>query len=197
MEGTLAEIRLFAGNFAPKFWSLCQGQILNINSNTALFSLLGATYGGDGKTTFALPDFRGRVAVGVGTGQGTIPVSLGQKQGEITHTLVQTEMPIHTHSGMLSGNASLQATTANATVSTPVAGVSLATPGTGSGRSFTAGYGYDPSTPTVQLNQGSISLTGMMVTNGNAGGSQPHNNMQPYMGMNYIICVQGLFPPRN
>ncbi len=197
MEGTIAEIRLFAGNFAPKNWQFCQGQLINISSNTALFSLLGATYGGNGTSNFALPDFRGRVAVGAGAGLGLTPVPLGKMAGEVTHTLALTEMPAHTHAAMLSGTATLAASSANATVSTPANGVSLATPGTGSGRSFVPSFGYDSSSPTVQLNQGSITLGAMTIMNYAAGGSLPHNNMQPYLGLNYIICTQGYFPSRN
>src|SRR5215212_259973 len=97
MEGTIAEIRLFAGNFAPRNWAFCAGQILPIAQNTALFSLLGTTYGGNGQTTFALPDLRGRVAVGAGQGPGLSNISLGQVAGETTHTLISQEIPAHNH----------------------------------------------------------------------------------------------------
>src|SRR5215204_3802779 len=96
-EGTIAEIRLFAGNFAPRSWAFCQGQIMSIAQNTALFSILGTTYGGNGQTTFALPDFRGRVAVGAGGGPGLVNISLGEVSGEPTHTLIRQEMPSHNH----------------------------------------------------------------------------------------------------
>src|SRR5215211_5950019 len=97
MEGYIAEIRLFAGNFAPRGWAFCYGQILSIAQNTALFSLLGTTYGGNGQTTFALPDFRSRVPVGAGTGPGLANISLGEVSGHETVTLLLNQMPVHTH----------------------------------------------------------------------------------------------------
>src|SRR5512132_2979097 len=108
MEGYIAEIRLFAGNFAPRGCAFCQGQILSIAQNTALFSLLGTTYGGNGQTTFALPDLRGRVPVGTGQGPGLPSVQLGELSGEPTHTLIITEMPAQNHgvNGDLTQNAS-------------------------------------------------------------------------------------------
>ncbi len=197
MEGTIAEIRLFAGNFAPRNWQLCQGQLISISTNTALFSLLGQTYGGDGRVTFGLPDLRGRVAVGTGQGTNLPFINLGEVSGEPTHTLVQSEMPTHTHQATVSGNPTLKATAANATDSVASTGDSLAAPGTGTGRTFTPGFGYDPSSPSVELNQGSISISGISVINGMSGASQPHGNMQPYLGLNYIICMYGIFPSRN
>ena len=178
MEGYIAELRLFAGNFAPRGWAFCQGQILSIAQNTALFSLLGTTFGGNGQTTFALPDFRGRVAVGTGQGPGLPPVSLGQMAGEPTHTLINTEMPAHNH--VINGNASGLANNANPS------GNSL---GIGAVSSGNAPVNmYNNAAPNVQLNA---------QTCGIAGGSQPHNNMQPYLGMNYIICMEGIYPSRN
>src|SRR5688500_15190919 len=97
MEGTIGEIRLFAGNFAPRSWAFCSGQILSIAQNTALFSILGTTYGGNGQTTFALPDLRGRVPLSPGQGPGLPNYTLGQMSGETTHTLTQSEMPTHNH----------------------------------------------------------------------------------------------------
>src|SRR5688572_13508567 len=97
MEGYLAQVIMFAGNFAPRGWAFCQGQILSIAQNTALFALLGTTYGGNGQTTFALPDLRGRVPVGTGQGPGLPSVTLGELAGEPAHTLISTEMPAHNH----------------------------------------------------------------------------------------------------
>ena len=97
MEGTIGEIRMFAGNFAPRYWAFCQAQLISIASNTALFSILGTTYGGNGQTTFGLPDFRGRVAVGVGTGPGLSNVVLGEMGGSSTITLTTNNMPAHNH----------------------------------------------------------------------------------------------------
>ncbi|MBV9786660.1 MAG: tail fiber protein, partial [Chloroflexi bacterium] len=105
MEGYIAEIRLFAGNFAPRGWAFCNGQILSIAQNTALFSLLGTTFGGNGQTTFALPDLRGRVAVSPGQGPGLPAVNLGQMAGEPTHTLIITEMPAHNHTAQTTTRA--------------------------------------------------------------------------------------------
>ena len=174
--GFIAEIRMFAGNFAPRSWAFCQGQILSIAQNTALFSLLGTTYGGNGQTTFALPDFRGRVAVGTGQGPGLPSVTLGEVSGEPTHTLIVTEMPAHNHAGQANAVAA-------AGNSTSPAGATWA-----SSSSRDAVYSSTaPSTP----------MAPNTVTVGIAGSSQPHNNMQPYLGMNYIICLFGIFPSRN
>lgn len=178
MEGYIAEIRLFAGNFAPRGWAFCQGQIMSIAQNTALFSLLGTTYGGNGQTTFALPDFRGRVAVGTGQGPGLPSMVLGQVGGEPTHTLIITEMPAHNH--FISANTSGQATTANPTNN--MLGI-----GKVPSSSETINMYSSPAAGS-NLNSSSISV---------AGGSQPHNIMQPYLGMNYIICLEGIFPSRN
>ncbi|MFD2569033.1 phage tail protein [Spirosoma soli] len=172
MEGYIAEVRLFAGNFAPRGWAFCQGQIMSIAQNTALFSLLGTTYGGNGQTTYALPDLRGRVAVGPGQGPGLPAVNLGQVAGAPTHTLIITEIPAHNHP--------LNGVTEPGDVASP-AGAYLA--GTG---------GLDPEY------RASGTLVGMAPQSiGIAGGSQPHNNMQPYLGLNYIICMEGIYPSRN
>jgi len=191
-------IKAFAGNFAPVNYMLCQGQTLNISQYTALFSILGTTYGGNGTTTFMLPNLCGRTIVGVGNGAGLTPITIGQVAGENNHALVIPEMPAHTHIGALSGGAgSIQVSSANASQSTATAGASIGTPGTGSSRSFAPTLGFNTSTPDTALNAASIaSLTGT-VTNQPTGSSLPHNNMQPYLGINYIICYQGLFPSRN
>jgi microcystin-dependent protein len=178
MEGTIAEIRLFAGNFAPRNWAFCSGQILSIAQNTALFALLGTTYGGNGQTTFALPDFRGRVAVGTGQGPGLSPIVLGQVAGEPTHTLITAEMPAHNHP--ISGSASGLANNANPT-----------------GNSLAIGAVASDNSPVNMYNTAAPSALLNGQTCGIAGGSQPHNNMQPYLGMNYIICLFGIFPSRN
>ncbi|PTM08595.1 MAG: phage tail protein [Bacteroidetes bacterium] len=183
MEGTIGEIRLFGGNFAPRNWSFCNGQLLAIASNTALFSVLGTTYGGDGRTTFGLPDLRGRVAIGPGNGPGLPSYSLGQSGGQENVTLNTNEMPSHTHIATASGG--LQT-------------------GTGKGDSGTPQGNYiDDSSIATDLFKptggGPIMKggEGLTVTNFNAGGSQSHNNMQPYLVVNYIICLQGVFPSRN
>jgi microcystin-dependent protein len=158
---------MFAGNFAPRSWAFCQGQILSIAQNTALFSLLGTTYGGNGQTTFGLPDFRGRVAVGTGQGPGLQSIQLGEIAGEPSHTLTTGEMPAHLHQVVGSSE--------DATKKNPIGAVPAATGG---------------SSYTTDAN-------GVMGTVTPTGSSQPHNNMQPYLGMNYIICLEGIYPSRN
>ncbi len=175
MEGTIAEIRMFAGNFAPRTWAFCQGQILSIAQNTALFSLLGTTYGGNGQTTFALPDLRGRVPVGTGQGPGLSNITLGEVAGEENHTLILTEMPQHNH-------AATAPAAATSDTETPASNKAPGPVSLGAGVSNAFG------TASTNLARPTIGV---------AGGSQPHNNMQPYLGMNYIICLQGIFPSRN
>ena len=180
MEGTIGEIRMFAGNFAPKSWAFCQGQLLPIAQNTALFSILGTTYGGDGRTTFALPDFRSRVAVGTGTGPGLSSYDLGEQGGSETNTLLQTNLPPHTHS--------LNVNNTNATVAAPTTGSTIAVTGIQESRSFTPALSFNSVTPNIPLNPLSVGATGS---------NMPVNNIQPYLGINYIICLYGMFPPRN
>jgi len=176
MEGYIAEIRLFAGNFAPRGWAFCQGQILSIAQNTALFSLLGTTYGGNGQTTFALPDLRGRTAVGPGQGPGLPNVGLGEMAGETNHTLIITEMPAHNHSAQAAGNSG--------------AGDSASPNGNTWATSTARDNLYINAAPDGPMAPNTVTV-------GIAGGSQPHNNMQPYTGLNYIICMEGIYPSRN
>lgn len=171
MDPFVAEVRIFAGNFAPKGWATCDGQLLPISQNTALFSLLGTTYGGDGKSNFALPDMRGRAAMQPGQGPGLSDRYLGESAGEETVTLIVSEIPAHNHTIMSindSGDTNQPA-------------------GNGFARSTGASV-YSPSGPQ----QASLSPTALSPT----GGSQPHNNMQPYLVLNYIIAMQGVFPQR-
>jgi microcystin-dependent protein len=199
MDEYIGLIKLFAGNFAPQGWAFCNGQLLQISQYQAVFAILGTMYGGDGRTTFGLPDLRSRVALGGGqTPPAGLPViQLGQLGGEPNHTLIGTEMPIHTHVATAGGNASLSVSSGNSTQTNATAGASIATPGTLSGRAFTATYGFNTATPDTALNPASINASSITVTNANAGGSQPHNNMQPYLGLSYIICLNGLFPTRS
>ena len=183
MEGYIAEIRMFSGTFAPRNWALCQGQLLSIASNSALFSLLGTTYGGNGTTTFALPDLRGRVPVGTGTG-ASLTIELGEMGGETSHTLIQTEMAAHSHAATLTATAPAAGASTTATPSASVA-QGPATLGAGVSKNFgTANANLAP--PTVAA-----------PTINSAGGSQPHNNLQPDLGMKYIICLYGIYPSRN
>lgn len=174
-EPFLAGIIMFAGNFSPRGWAFCQGQILSIAQNTALFSLLGTTFGGNGQTTFALPDLRGRTPVGTGQGPGLPNVDLGEQAGEPTHTLIITEIPQHVHTVTQGGNT---------TDSNPNATKSPAN----------AYPGYSDGGP-LYAPASNASLAPL--TCGIAGGSQPHNNMQPYLGMNFIIAIEGIYPSRN
>jgi len=170
-EPFLGEIMLWAGNFAPQGWAFCDGQILSIAQNTALFSLLGTNYGGNGQTTFALPDLRGRAPIHMGQGPGLPPYTLGQVGGEPSHTLAAQEMPQHTHTA--------RADSANGTSDTPTGLVPSRNP---------AGIPAYGSGLAATLAAGAIDI---------AGGSQPHNNMPPYLTLNYCIALQGIFPSRS
>lgn len=177
-EPFIGEIVMFAGTFAPRNWAFCQGQLLSIAQNTALFSILGTTYGGNGQTTFALPDLRGRCPIGAGQGPGLPNVNLGEMAGTPTHTLISSEMPAHSHP--ISGNTSGLANSASPSGNSIGIGV---VPSTNTPVNI-----YNSAAPNAPLNGQSVGLSG---------GSQPHNNMQPYLGMNYIICLFGIFPSRN
>jgi microcystin-dependent protein len=171
----VAEIRIFTGNFAPTGWALCNGQLLPISQNTALFSLLGTTYGGDGKSNFALPNLQGAAPMQAGQGPGLSLRDLGESGGEQTVTLLDTEIPSHLHSmvGVASGDK--------------------ATPG-GNSPAQSAGFGrpkaYAASNAAtnVQMSPNALSVTG---------GSLPHNNLSPYLGLTFIIALQGVFPARS
>jgi microcystin-dependent protein len=210
MEGTIAEIRCFAGNFAPKNWAFCNAQTIAIQQNTALFSLLGTTFGGNGTTTFQLPDLQGRVPVGTGNGAGLTPMVLGQKGGTESNIMLQTQMPQHTHiatftptgggGGGGSVTANLNVVNAPGTLATGGGNLLAGSHGLGSSTGIFAAAG----TATVAMAAGSITvtgggggITGGTVTNAISGGSQPFPVMQPYLGMNYIICMYGIFPSRN
>jgi microcystin-dependent protein len=180
MEGTIAEIRMFAGNFAPRGWFFCNGAMLSIATNTAFFSLVGTTYGGNGQTTFAVPDLRGRVAVGAQNSQGPgLPavVQLGEKAGTNTSTLTSNNLPAHNH--QVVGNINTQAATDGALGSDPA------------GKYLGPGSFYASSDP---VNMAPIPLS---LATSIAGSNQPVSIMQPYLGMNYIICSEGIYPSRN
>jgi microcystin-dependent protein len=189
----MAAIIQFAGNFAPRSWAFCQGQTLSIAQNTALFSLLGTTYGGNGQTTFQLPDFRGRVPVGTGQGPGLSNVVLGEIAGEPSHTLTINEMPQHNHS--FNGSTStLNFSSAAATSQSAAAGSFLARKNVDLSAVGSQPAIYAPAGSAVGNALGGLNVAG---TIGGTGGSQPHNNMQPYLGMNFIIAIQGIYPSRN
>lgn len=181
MEGMIGEIRIFAGNFAPKTWAYCMGQLLSISSNTALFSILGTTYGGDGRTTFGLPDLRGRATVGQGQGPGLSLYTLGEKTGAPTVSLTSGQTPSHNH---LNGNLD---SSANGPTSTNPAAQYIGS----TTRSVPMPQIFAPEqTPTIGMSANATTID-------LAGSGQPHNNMQPFLAINYIICMYGIFPPRN
>ncbi len=192
----MGEIRMFGGNFAPLYWQFCDGRSMSIAENTALFSLLGTTYGGDGQVTFNLPDLRGRVPLGTGQGPGLQFVDLGEMGGSETHTLVLAEMPGHTHSAQVTSNASIMVSSAQGTSSVPAAGGSIAAMVTGSGRTATPVNAFNGVAPNTSLNSLSAVVTGNMQV-ASVGAGQPHTNIQPSIALQYIICVEGIYPSRN
>ncbi len=194
-DSMIGSVAMFAGNFAPRNWAFCAGQLLAINQNQALFSILGTTYGGDGRTSFGLPDLRGRAAIGEGTGPGLSPRPLGQRSGAQTHTLNILEMPVHSHAAQTTVTVGIGANNGNATISSPTNGSTLATPGATVSRNFSPTLGYNDQAPNVLLNGGAASSATTTVFN--SGGSQAFNIMQPYLVLNYIICMFGTFPSRN
>ena len=171
-EAMIGEVKMFAGNFAPRGWALCNGQLLQISQNSALFSILGTTYGGDGRTTFALPDLRGRVPVHAGSGTGLIRKQLGQQGGAENVNISVRNLPSHTHAikavaevgdeGLPNGNLLASNSSANRS--------------------------YSTLSSNATMNKSMVE---------NTGGNLPVNNMQPYLTINYIICLEGIYPSRN
>jgi microcystin-dependent protein len=188
MEPFIGQIIMFGGNFDPRAWAFCNGQLLAISQNTALFSILGTTYGGDGRTTFALPDLRGRVAIHPGTGPGLTPRKLGQRAGLEVNTLNVNQLPSHAHSA----TGEIKASNADGTTSIPCSTNHPAKAKVSISRSevFDANIYSDAANTTMAAD-------GVAVTVGNTGGNQYINNMQPFLGVNYIIALQGTFPSRN
>lgn len=179
MEGTIGEIRLFAANFAPRDWSYCNGALLAISSNVALFSILGTTYGGDGKVTFGLPNLAGRSAVGAGQGPGLSYYDLGEKTGTNSTILTLNNLPPHTHTA--AGNIVIPAFSDDGDSATPANNI-LAS----KSAMYTSEAG-DSNTKSIPLN----------IQVGVTGGSNPISITQPSLGMNYIICMYGVFPSRS
>lgn len=172
----IGEVKLWSFDFAPRFWAKCDGQLLLIQQNAALFSLLGTTFGGNGTTNFGLPDLRGKVGIHRGQGPGLTNRSLGQPGGVASVTLTQSQLPAHSH-----GAASAPVSTQPATHTDP-AGRVFAVPTDGS-------FAY--------ATQADATLGGVGATTPVAGGSQPHSNMQPYLTLNFCIALQGIFPSRS
>jgi len=187
MEPFIGQIMMFAGNFAPRGWAFCEGQLLAINQNTALFSILGTTYGGDGRTTFGLPDLRGRAPIHPGTGPGLTSRRLGEKNGTENNTLTQMQLPSHTHSA----SGTLNANNAVGNTNNP-SGNSLAISKTPIDRTNTVDTNTytNAAANTPMANNVSVQV-------GNTGGNQAVNNMQPFLGLNYIIALQGVYPSRS
>lgn len=180
IEPYLGNITVFAGNFAPRAWMFCQGQLLAISQYDALFALIGTTYGGDGQNTFALPDFRSRVAVHAGQGAGLSNYYIGEMSGTENVTLLSSNMPAHNHS-LVSFTVSQSASTATTGVSVPQ-------------NAYPAGGATVYANSSDGSAMGSYSSMGTTVI---AGASQPLPMLQPYLAMNFIIAVEGIFPSRN
>ncbi|MCA0055371.1 MULTISPECIES: tail fiber protein [unclassified Mesorhizobium] len=166
----VAEIRIFPFNFAPKGWAWCDGQLLPLSQNTALFSLLGTTYGGNGKSNFALPDLQGRAPMHPGQGPGLSLHDLGEEGGSETVSLLESEIPFHSHSVQVSAQ---DGTTRIVAQQQPATGIGVSM--------------YGPAPVNTTLNPGALAP---------AGGDQPHNNLQPYLTCYFCIALQGVFPPR-
>jgi microcystin-dependent protein len=188
-EPFLGEIKMVGFNFAPRGYALCNGQLLSIAQNTALFSLLGTTYGGDGQTTFALPNLQGRVPIHQGQGAGLSDYTIGQTGGEETHTIINTEMPLHNHTA-----------TATTTVTVTPSANSGAPNAASPANNFLANSGrtniYTSTAPDVNMGSNPATAT-TSVTVQSSGGSAPHNNLQPYLCINFVIALEGIFPSRN
>ncbi len=195
MEPLLGQIILFSGNFAPRGWAFCDGQLLPIAQNSALFSILGTVYGGDGRTTFGLPDLRGRAPIGPRNGPGLSDYRLGQKGGVETVTLNQTQIPSHSHTAGTTVQINIGASSGNASISAPTNGSTLAQPGSLTGRVFNGTLGYNNETPNVALNGGNASTA--TTTIGNTGGNLSHENRSPFLAINYIVALVGVFPSRS
>ena len=172
-EPFIAEVRIFAGNFAPRGWAFCNGQLLQIAQNTALFSLIGTTYGGDGRTTVALPNLQGKAPMHPGNGPGLTSRRLGQFAGEATHTLSATEIPSHTHQ--------LRCADDSADTGEPANGLLAAS-------SPLADRQYSSGNPSGAMSAAALETVGS---------GQPHNNMPPYLTLNFIIALVGVFPSRS
>ena len=199
-EPLLGQIQMFGFNFAPRGWALCEGQLLTISENSALFALLGTTYGGDGRTTFGLPDLRGRVAIGFGQGPGLSNHPIGQESGTETNTLTVNQLPSHNHT-----------TTANATATATATATTKGTndegddnlPGGNTWAKNKNKEQYSTLAPDVVMHPDSVDVAvnvtvdSVNVTVGNTGNGQAVNNMQPYLAVNYSIALVGVFPSRN
>jgi microcystin-dependent protein len=182
MDFILGQVVPFAGNFAPKGWMLCNGQLLPISQYTALFSLLGVNYGGNGTTNFALPDLRGAVAISPGQGPGRSMYSIGEIGGSESVTITSNEMPTHTHS--IAGTLTINVSPNRGNSTDPTTALLAEPP--------EPVYAADVDSATV-MNPGSVTVSLQV---GAAGGTQPFPTMMPYLAVNYCICIEGIFPQR-
>lgn len=184
MEEMIGIIKIFAGNFAPRGWAFCHGQLLAINSNSALYSILGTTYGGDGRTTFALPDLRSRSPLGAGQGSGLRRYQLGERGGQETVILNQQQIPAHRHP--LAGEIR---TAPDTELTNLASGNMLAHEARNENTALNM---YSPAAPSQSLRFDALKLE-----MGDVGGGQAHENRPPFLGLNYIICLYGVYPARD
>ena len=189
--GYYGEVRLFAGTFAPAMWAYCMGQYLDINQNQALYSILGTWFGGDGRTTFRIPDLRGRTAIGIGQGPGLTNRIQGQFFGWETHTLTTSQMPAHNHLAALTGSATVSpaAQSGRASLTNDPTDNYPAQPAAGTDI-------YSDSVNT-SMGPSAVDTSGLGIAVGLTGNSLPFNIMQPSLVLSYIICTDGLYPSRN
>ena len=193
MQGVIGEVRLFAGNFAPRTWAFCQGQLMAISTNTALFSIIGTTYGGDGRTTFKLPDYRGRDPLGTGTGPGLNTIALGATGGIEDYNLTTLTMASHNHiinASALTGSLKLPANSGAGDADSP-SGASFAQKENNAGDDYA-----DAASATSAMGPAAV-IFGGSVTMDNFGQGQSVDNIEPRLGLNYIICMQGIYPSRS
>lgn len=181
MDGYIGQIIIFAGNFAPLNWAFCHGQMLAISSNQALFAIIGTNYGGDGRISFALPDLRGRAPIGAGQGQSLSQHQLGQHGGSESNTLNENQMPSHNH------QVSVKAKCVNGPGN-------VQNPGGSVWASDASGASISYSNTAADADMGASAIE---ISQQNKGSNSAINNMQPYLALNYIICVNGMFPSRN
>ena len=201
MEPFIGQIIMFAGNFAPRDWAFCQGQTLAISEYTALFSIIGTTYGGNGRTTFDLPDLRGRAPIGQGQGNGLTSRIMGEQIGIEDITLSTAQMPIHSHAAKttISGSsvtAKLKASSAEGTTNVPLNNY-LAKPsniGLQSINMYDSSADIEMASDAIEIDLSAVTAN---TTTDDTGGNSAHNNIQPSLVMNYIICVNGIYPSRS
>jgi microcystin-dependent protein len=201
MDTFIGQIIMFAGNFAPRDWAFCDGELLPISQNQSLYSILGTTYGGDGRTTFGLPDFRGRVPIGQGQGNGLTTRRMGEQIGIEDVTLSTAQMPIHSHAAetTISGSsvtAKLKASSAEGTTNVPLNNY-LAKPsniGLQSINMYDSSADIEMASHAIEIDLSAVTAN---TTSDDTGGNSAHNNIQPSLVMNYIICVNGIYPSRS